>query len=104
MSSQNESQDTQTWMTDRSAREWVADNDMDGEMLCADGFDAAIIGYVDRFGQPSIVLYDREMCIQILIQGEGMTEEEALEHFEYNVIGGWVGDYTPAFATLYRGE
>jgi hypothetical protein len=29
-----------------------------------------------------------------------MSHEEAEEFFEFNVIGSWVGDYTPCFATL----
>lgn len=73
--------------------------EIDENILCADGFDEALIGYVERIGQPAIALYDRDKCIQILID-EGLTEEEALEHFEHNVIGSWVGEYTPAFATL----
>ena len=27
---------------------------------------------------------------------------DAIEHFEFNVIGGYIGDTTPAFVTLYE--
>jgi len=30
------------------------------------------------------------------------TREDAEEYFEFNTIGGWVGDGTPAFATLNK--
>jgi hypothetical protein len=30
---------------------------------------------------------------------EEMTSEEALEWFEFNQIGAWVGDSTPCFIT-----
>ena len=33
---------------------------------------------------------------------EGMTDEEAVEYFEYNVVGSWMGEGTPIF--LYSGE
>ena len=70
------------------------------ELLFADGFEAALMGYMVRFGAPPVALYDRHKCIDILIERDGMSPEEAEEHFEYNVIGGWVGEYTPAFAVL----
>jgi hypothetical protein len=28
---------------------------------------------------------------------EGMTEEDALEHYYYNIAGSWVGEKTPIF-------
>lgn len=70
------------------------------EILFADGFDDALIGVVEQFGRPPVALYNYGRCIQILM--EDMTEEEAVEYFDYNVIGAYMGDNTPAFATLYR--
>lgn len=69
------------------------------DALFADGFDEAIIGYVQRCGM-SVVLYDARKYIEILITDEGLTEEEAVEHFDCNILGTWVGDNTPAFAFL----
>ena len=37
--------------------------------------------------------YDQDKIIEILMRD--MTEEEAIEHFHFNVVGGWVGEYTP---------
>lgn len=46
------------------------------------------------------VLLDRTKCIKIL-EGQGMTNEEAEEFFEFNTIGSGMGDEgTPLFATL----
>lgn len=72
----------------------------DSESLFAEGFEEAVIGIVERFNSGPLVLYDRPKCIQILKNRDGMTHEEAEEFFEYNVIGSWVGDGTPCFATL----
>lgn len=74
---------------------------IDEDILLADGFEDALLGYVERIGQPTIALYDRDKCIEIL-QAEGLTYEEAQEHFEFNVIGAYVGEYTPAFATILK--
>tara|TARA_R110000744_G_scaffold241094_2_gene358444 strand:- start:1213 stop:1473 length:261 start_codon:yes stop_codon:yes gene_type:complete len=71
------------------------------EYLMADGFDDAIIGTVERFGIDSIVLYDKFKCIDILMERHEMTEDEAIDFFYYNVLGSWIGEYTPAFAETF---
>tara|TARA_R110000787_G_scaffold9962_1_gene34346 strand:- start:900 stop:1115 length:216 start_codon:yes stop_codon:yes gene_type:complete len=65
-------------------------------MIKADGFDEAIIGIGSRCSQPDIIAYDVKKCIEILMN-QGMTDEEAVEYFEFNVVGAWVGEETPIF-------
>jgi hypothetical protein len=36
-------------------------------------------------------------CEKILIERDGMTDEEAMEYFDFNVQGAWVGESTPVF-------
>jgi hypothetical protein len=74
------------------------------DALFADGFDEALIGVVERACQPPIALYDREKCIAILMKQGAGTREEAEEYFEFNTLGAWVGDHTPAFATIHRAD
>lgn len=62
------------------------------------GYDDCIIGIMTRFGCEPVVLYDQQKIIAKLMQD--MTREEAEEFFEFNIIGGWVGTGTPAFATM----
>ena len=31
--------------------------------------------------------------------GDGMTPEEAIEYFYFNIVGSWVGETTPCFMT-----
>ena len=69
------------------------------ELLLMDGYDDCIVGLVDRFGQPTIVCYDKEKVIEKLM-ADGMTDEEALEWFEFNQIGAWMGDKTPCFLSF----
>lgn len=64
--------------------------------MTADGFDDAVIGIVRQFNQ-TIVTYDQDKCIDILIKRDKMTHEEATEFFEFNVVGAYVGKGTPAF-------
>ena len=80
--------------------EWI--ESFNEEALTADGFDDAIIGIGERCGQPSLVAYDRDKCIQVLMDRDGMDYEEAVEFFDFNVAGAWVGENTPMFITLWQ--
>lgn len=62
------------------------------EILIADGFDDAIIG-IDEHSMR--VIYSISKCLEIL--EEDMSEEDAVEFFEYNVLGAYVGENTPIF-------
>jgi hypothetical protein len=66
----------------------------DESILLADGFDSAFIGVARQFNT-SFAVYDREQCIEILM--ENMSHEDAEEYFQYNVEGAYVGENTPAF-------
>ena len=67
------------------------------EMLFSDGFDEALTGVCYQFGRPPTATYDYDKCIAILVEGDGMTRIEAIEFFEFNVSGSYVGDSTPVF-------
>ena len=73
---------------------------MDEGILLADGFDKCLIGFGRRCGKPDIAVYDQEKCIDFLVERDGMTHGEAIEFFEFNVVGSWVGEETPIFVDL----
>ncbi len=66
------------------------------DLMVMDGYDDCIVGVVERFGQSPIVCYDREKVIAANMK-DGMDYEEAVEFFEFNQIGAWLGDSTPCF-------
>ena len=66
----------------------------DETFLKADGFDEAIIG-VDETTMR--LIYSVSKCIEILMRD--MTEEDAMEHFSFNVSGGYVGEKTPIWCS-----
>lgn len=70
------------------------------EALLADGFEDALIGVGQQFNK-TLAVYDRQKCIEILMERDGMSDEEAVEYFEYNVTGAWVGEYTPIFLETF---
>ena len=69
-------------------------------MLKMDGYDDCIAGVCTRMGQPPILLYDREKVIASL-ESDGMSQDEAEEYFQFNMIDAWVGEDTPAFIEPY---
>ncbi|HMN13682.1 MAG TPA: hypothetical protein PKD55_15315 [Bellilinea sp.] len=72
--------------------------DLAGEdsLVFADGYDAALIGVGCHDGV-SIAVYDQKGVIDILRQRDGMTLEDAVEFFEYNIQGARFGDNMPIF-------
>ena len=68
----------------------------DEDLLSADGFEDCVIGvaYDKPVGVYRLV-YSRTKCIEVLIARDGMTYEEAMEYFDFNVEGAYVGEKTP---------
>tara|TARA_R100000700_G_scaffold20358_1_gene27102 strand:+ start:44 stop:283 length:240 start_codon:yes stop_codon:yes gene_type:complete len=64
-------------------------------MLKWDGFDSAIIGVGERNNTDSMIVYDYDKMINVLVTRDSMTHEEAEEYLDFNVIGAWIGDTTP---------
>lgn len=81
--------------------------------LFFDGFDSAIIGVSERINFPPLVTYSKEKIIEILaeqmepdaddIEMHGDEESAkqflAIEYFEFNVAGAYVGEGTPLITT-----
>lgn len=77
-------------------REDIVDAIGDEDLLFMDGYDDCIIGICQSFGQAIKIAYSTNKIIQKLMEG-GCTNEEAVEFFEYNMVGGYVGERTPVF-------
>ena len=81
----------------QSQFDWVSEMaEFYGPFLTADGFDDAIVGICHSFGKEPVVCYNQKRVLDNLIS-QGMTEEEAQEYFDYNIIGAYVGERTPCF-------
>lgn len=78
----------------------------DDELLALeprDDYDPAIVGIARRF-HDSFLVYSEPKLLEIIeteMDDEG-PDEAAREHFEFNIVGAWVGDTTPAFLTPWR--
>ena len=59
---------------------------MENKIYTADGFEEALIGYT--YTEDGVrVIYNRNMCIHILMTRDGMDRDEAEDFFSYNVEG-----------------
>jgi hypothetical protein len=93
----------------RNVRQRVVDLCGDKKLLFCDGLDEALVGYVDGWfskdsrepgcSQIPVAMYDREKCIQVLVDRDGMSYEEAAEFFDFNTTGAYVGPKTPVFVS-----
>ena len=69
--------------------------DINEQALFADGFDNAIVGYD---ASSYCVVYDYDKCLKVLMERDDrMSYPEAHEFMEFNVVGAYVGDFTPIF-------
>ena len=68
----------------------ILDSYSDETFLRADGFDDAILGVDDNSLR---LVYSVSKCIEIL--KEQMSEDEAIEYFDFNVSGAYMGEKTP---------
>tara|TARA_R110002051_G_scaffold163954_1_gene235162 strand:+ start:545 stop:793 length:249 start_codon:yes stop_codon:yes gene_type:complete len=66
-------------------------------MITADGFETAFVAVGFRYNGNDIAVYDYDLCIDVLIDRDTMSVEEAHEFMSYNVIGAYVGEQTPLF-------
>jgi hypothetical protein len=92
-------------------REEIAEINPDA--LICDGFDEAIIGMAERINLGPVVAYSVDKIIEILMKDMEVDEKDleegesienlkyqmAYEHFEYNIKGAWMGEFTPVFIT-----
>jgi hypothetical protein len=62
-----------------------------------DGLDEAIIGVTEEFGNNPRILYSKDKILNILCERDGMDMEEAIEFYDYNILGLYAGEQNPIF-------
>lgn len=64
--------------------------------MFADGFDLAIMG-ITEVPDGYRVCYDIGRILELLVLEHDMDEEGAIEYFDFNIAGAYVGPLTPIF-------
>lgn len=81
-----------------------ADLHEDEKILRMDGFDEACIGWTGSWSgneRPIRLVYDENKIIEILIE-QGMDEEEAIEYYDFNIAGAYLGVNTPVIMSNWH--
>jgi len=78
----------------------VAYSDYSDKILLADGFDDAFLGIGENSDGNPVAVYSTGKCLDILaeqFEDEEDPEGDAIDFFEFNVRGSYVGEFTPMF-------
>lgn len=65
------------------------------EILKCDGYDDCVIGFDYCFGDNFRLIYSIKMILDKMVKEDGLSDDEAIEHFEYNFRGSYLGEKTP---------
>lgn len=92
-------------MKDPHIDEWNDAMGIEGLLLLEprELFDPCLIGVASQAGGVFAAIYDEEALVKAL-QATGMSHEDAVEHYCFNVSGGYVGKSTPLFLVWRKGQ
>jgi hypothetical protein len=83
-----------------SKREQIFDNYVGVEELMflePEYFDEAIIGVASSASGVIAVAYSEPQIIKLLMQHDKMDPDEAMEWYQFNILGSFMGESTPIF-------
>ena len=83
-----------------NVKEYIDENYPDKTIPFLYGLDEAFIGVGFSFNKP-YACYDKGKIIDLLMS-DGMTEEEALEYFEFNIAGSYMGQRMPIIIDMVK--
>jgi len=77
---------------------WTIDLDeyAEGAILLTD-LEDCIVGVVEEFGNGRRILYSKQLILNKLKERDLMTEEEAEEFYDYNILGLYAGEQNAVF-------
>ena len=82
-------------VNNNAIRENIVSITDDEDVLLIDGFDEAIIGLTNRINTPTLAVYSWEAIVNILVERDGLSLDDAMEYVDFNILGAWVGERTP---------
>jgi hypothetical protein len=76
--------------------------ELNPDALTADGLEAALVGYTVNHHHPIVAVYNIDKCIEVLVERDGMTPEEADEFLSFNTLGAYVGENGPLYVRFEK--
>ena len=77
-------------------RDEIAESYPDVLLLDPEYFDDAIVGIIHDFNRTA-VCYSESKIIELLMSEDKMDYDEAVEYYQYNILGAWMGDWSPMY-------
>jgi hypothetical protein len=68
------------------------------ECITWDGLDDALVGI--SVGIEPVAVYDWKSMVDVCMNRDAMTYETAVEHLQFNTLGGYLGPKTPIVVDL----
>ena len=76
---------------------WANENtDLVVRLEPREDYDSAIVAIGYRFNSGPMLVYDIQTIIKMHMD-EGLSYDEAMEFFDFNTLGAWLGEGTPMF-------
>jgi hypothetical protein len=73
----------------------IVDTFPESEILKCDGYDDCILGYDYNWDGNIRLIYSVKAILDKMVKEDGISDEEAIEHFEFNFRGAYMGEKTP---------
>jgi hypothetical protein len=67
----------------------------ESEILKCDGYDDCILGYDYNWDGRIRLIYSVKAILDKMVKEEGLSDDDAIEHFEFNFRGAYMGENTP---------
>lgn len=76
--------------------------ELNPDALLADGLEDALVGYTVNSTAPHVAVYDADKCVDVLVERDGMSAEDAEEFLAFNTFGAYVGPNGPLYVRFCK--
>lgn len=83
----------------KDVKTYLSMNYPDDEIIIPEGYDEAFIGIGYSYSGV-YACYNYEKVIEIIMGNSSMTYDEAIDFFDFNVIGAYTGENNPVFVDV----
>jgi hypothetical protein len=73
----------------------IVDMFPESEILKCEGYDDCILGFDYNWDGNIRLIYSVKAILDKMVKEDGLSDEEAIEHFEFNFRGSYLGEKTP---------
>ncbi len=76
--------------------EWIQQSEYDA-VVGIDGMDDAFMGCTPN----GVAVYNLDRIVEIVMEDDELSEEEAIEYVQFNIVDAYIGEKTPIFVEMF---